>query len=457
MAHFHQQKLQRPDKFNFAIDVVDYRVAEQENLKAIYWASQDESGAQSLTFKNFSRQSKRTAFLLEKLGVKEEMMIMILPRIPAWWEIATVAIRSGIVILPGTTLLTLKDILYKCNKSKASTFAKRNRTSPSLVYLTSGTTGPPKIVQHSQVSYPLALATAGKHWHQLSPGNLFWNTAEQGKSIKTWQNSGATLFIHDDRLPFNPKCLLRILSTYPITTLCAPPLAYRQLVLRQLQPHYMDYPPLALSHCTSWGEALNDEVIIQWQALTGLEIHDGYGRTETVLICANFPSIQSVLVLWETLPLKFIDSEGLKPPPGEDGEIALLISNYPSKVDFFWSLQRREKSFIHSGEKRTYYLTSDKAKQDDDRYFCFVGRVDDVINSSGYPIGPFEVESTFKSHSMVAESAIISSPDLAREEVVKAFDVLAIEDEKVDQVALRKELQEFCEANSVPYGYPRKI
>ncbi|CZR62912.1 uncharacterized protein PAC_12809 [Phialocephala subalpina] len=408
MAHFHHHKLQRPDKFNFAIDVIDHWAVQPGYLNAVYWVSHDQSETQSLTFKYFSRQSNRLASLLEKLDIKaEEMMVMILPRVPAWWEIAVAAIRSGIVIspvrndyptvrvilqvgdVPNTGAISFYSALEQLQTNATVTPMKRHWSSPALVYFTSGTTGLPKMVQHNQVSYPLG-------W-----GKAAWSF------FGAW-NCGATLFIHDDRLPFDPKCLLEILNKYPIATLYTPPLAYRQLVLRQLQTYYLE--------------------------------------RKLCLLCANFPGVSirpgSMGKPAPTVPLHLIDSEGLETAPGVEGEIALLISDHPDSIGFFGlfdgyvnddeTLLRRERTFIHNRESRTYYLTGDKAKRDEDGYFWFVGRSDDVINSSGYRIGPFEVESTLKMHPAVAESAVISSPDPARGEVVKAFVVLAIEFANVD-------------------------
>ncbi|OBT63470.1 hypothetical protein VE03_08116 [Pseudogymnoascus sp. 23342-1-I1] len=528
MAHFYDDVLQRPDRFNFAVDVVDYWAAQPDDLEAMYWVSQDESQKRSLTFKYFSRQSHRVSVLLQRLGIKErDTMVMIVPRVPAWWEIAVGAIRSGIIIAPATTLLTAKDIQYRCAKSKASVFVgdgasvakfltvrdecpsvrtilqvgdvphpgatsfyaslglveadasvedvRRDWNSPSLIYFTSGTSGPPKMVCHNQVSYPLALTTTAKSWYQLAPGKVLWNTAEQGWGKAAWSffgawNCGATLFVYDDRGPFSPQRLLRILHLYPITTMCAAPLAYRQLILQEAKLYYEEYPPMALSHCTAAGEALNDEVIRQWRAISGMEIRDGYGQTETVLLCGNFSGFAirpgSMGKPAPTVPLSIINIDGSETLAGEEGDMAVLINDI-SRKDFFGffdgyinddnTVSRREKIFTKNGEKKVWYLTGDKARRDEDGYFWFVGRSDDVINSSGYRIGPFEVESTLKLHPSVVESAVISSPDPIRGEVVKAFVVLTHQWKDVNQDSLRKALQDFCKTNAAPYKYPRKI
>jgi medium-chain acyl-CoA synthetase len=293
--------------------------------------------------------------------------------------------------------------------------------------------------------------------------------------------------VYDDRGPFKPQRLLKILHRYPITTLCAAPLAYRQLVLQAARDCLKEYPPLALSHCTAAGEALDGEVIKQWHQLTGLEIHDGYGQTESVLLCGNFGKTPirpgSMGTPAPGVPLYIITSTGAEAAVGEEGDIAVLLCNKDGKSSFFGifdgylnddnSLTRNEKIFTKNGETKTWYLTGDKAKRDIDGYFWFVGRSDDVINSSGYRIGttsaqvivkmltmalgPFEVESTLKMHPAVAESAVISSPDPTRGEVVKAFVVLTSEYEDAVHGDLRNELQTFCKTNAAPYKYPRKL
>jgi medium-chain acyl-CoA synthetase len=244
---------------------------------------------------------------------------------------------------------------------------------------------------------------------------------------------------------------------------------------------------LALSHCTAAGEAVNDEVIRQWYKLTSLEIHDGYGQTETILLCGNFSGIPirpgSMGKPAPGVPLHIITSDGTEAAVGKEGDIAVLMSDKRGTNDFFGvfdgyvnddnTLTRREKSFTNNGEVSIWYLTGDRAKRDADGYFWFVGRADDVINSSGYRIGsfesssvvhmltnftgPFEVESTLKKHPAVAESAVISAPDPTRGEVVKAFVVLTSEYQNANQRNLRQELQAFCKKNAAPYKYPRKI
>ena len=531
MAHFTTSPLHRPPHFNFASDVVDYWSTREPPLQAMHWVSADGSEQRELTYRHFSLQSRRIARLLQDLGARKgDIVIMILPRIPEWWELATAALRSGLVICPCTTLLVDKDIEYRVQVSGARFFvgdetsvgkvlkvkaqcpslerviqidgAQRDDvidfrvalrqvpsdggfqkvdlkpTDPSLIFFTSGTTGPPKMVLHNQISYPLAHTLTGKHWLLLEPGKLYWNLSEQGWAKAAWSffgawNCGASLFIMDDRGAFNPRKLLDVIHSYPITTLCAPPTAYRQLVLDESQQYFKSNPPWCLQHCVGAGEPLNESVIKTWQKMSGMEIFDGYGQTETILMCAN--QIRNPIRPGSmgkplpTIPLAVIDADGHEVKPGTEGDIAVLLEDLEGrKHDSFFGifdgyidmktgkLDRRLRSFEGQPGK-SWYLTGDRATRDEDGYFWFVGRSDDVINSSGYRIGPFEVESTLKTHPAVVESAVVASPDRQREEVVKAFIVLTEKASKSDPETLKKEIQDYCKENAAPYKYPRKI
>lgn len=282
---------------------------------------------------------------------------------------------------------------------------------PSLIFFTSGTTGPPKMVLHNQISYPLAHTLTGKHWLELKPGKLYWNLSEQGWAKAAWSffgtwNCGASLFILDDRGAFNPKALLDVIHDYPITTLCAPPTAYRQLVLDESQQYFRSHPPRCLEHCVGAGEPLNESVIKTWQKMSGIQIFDGYGQTETVLMCANQrknpvkPGSMGKPI--PSIPLAVIDTEGREVEPGVEGDIAVLLDDLKgSKQNSFFGvfdgyidmktgkLDRRIRTFnkISDKEDAAWFLTGDRATRDQDGYFWFVGRSDDVINSSGYRIG----------------------------------------------------------------------
>ena len=450
-----------PKSFNFAIDIVDYWAQKNPSQVALHWTSQSLSNTKELTYAHFSQQSHRIASLLSYLSLKQgETLILILPRIPEWWETVTACLRSGVIVCPCTTLLVDKDIEYRLQVSHAAAFIGDETsvskvlkiskncpslrriiqiggraptdvvdfhtaldrvkgsidfptpsflkpTSPALIFFTSGTTGPPKMVLHTQTSYPLAHALTGIHWLQLTPESTYWNLSEQGWAKAAWAffgawNCGATLFVHDDRLPFSPRRTLEVLNKFPITTLCAPPTVYRQLVLQESQKMFAsaEGKPMALKHCCGAGEPLNEGVIRTWKDMTGgMEIFDGYGQTETILTCANQrgnkvkPGSMGKPV--PGVPLVIINTEGGTTKVGEEGDIAIEIDETKNEKERFFGIfegyvdmktgkmDRKVRKFA----KKSYYVTGDRATRDQDGYLWFVGRSDDVINSSGYRIG----------------------------------------------------------------------
>ncbi|WPH00281.1 Hypothetical protein R9X50_00310500 [Acrodontium crateriforme] len=532
MAHYYTPttSLQRPSSFNFAVDVVDYWAKHAPpDTTAMHWISQERQHERRLGFEHFSRQSHRLAVLLcETLSVRQtDRLMLIMPRVPEWWEIATACLRSGVVVCPATTLLVDKDVEFRCNRSGASVFVgdganvekflrvrgncptvkhiiqvgagpfpsevislsdamssiaesavfdgpQPDIKAPAMIYFTSGTTGYPKMVLHNHISYPLAHVITGKHFLRLQPGQLCWVLSEQGWAKAAWAwfgawNCGAGLFIHDDRQPFSAQRTLDVLHNYPITTFCAPPTAYRQLVLDDMRAYYATHRPKALKHCTGAGEPLNPEVIRLWKETSGIEICDGYGQTETVLVCGNFEGNPirpgSMGKPSPGVPLHIVDENGMECNNDVEGDIALQVDLtetssffglFDGYLDAKGSLDRRLRTSNNPSAKQ-WYLTGDRVTRDKEGYFWFVGRSDDVINSSGYRIGPFEVESTLKQHPAVVESAVVSSPDSSRGEVVKAFVVLTPQAAQRDSQSLVQELQGFCKTNAAPYKYPRKI
>lgn len=318
-----------------------------------------------------------------------------------------------------------------------------------------------------------------------------WGKA--GWAVFAAWNCGAALFVEDDRRPFDPIHLLDVLHKYPITTLCAPPTAYRQLVLQASQNHFRKNPPTALEHCVGAGEPLNGEVIRLWKEMSGIQICDGYGQTETILVCGNLEGHEiKVGSMGKPVPgvhMLLVDESGEELPAGLEGNIALSIGD-DSDAPFFGVFDGyiKEDGSIHKPVKisaasdgksteKTLFLTGDRATRDEDGYFWFVGRADDIINSSGYRIGmfshlnssiftsiltkgalgPYEVESVLKQHPGVVESAVVASPDPERVEVVKAFIVLTEEHARRNHDELRKEIQDFCKKMSAPYKYPRRV
>jgi medium-chain acyl-CoA synthetase len=494
-----------PEYFNFAADVVD-RWAEDSTKLAMLWV--DDAGTEiKKSFKQISESAQRLCNVLHQQGVRQgDVVLVILPRNIEWWEVFTACIRMGAVIAPGTTQLTAKDIQYRANTANAACIitnpaiagrfdevqanctsvkskivigaskpgwlfytealkaaapafpaAKTRSSDNCIVYFTSGTTGMPKMTLHTH-AYAIGHRVTGRYWLDLKPQDVHWNVSDTGWAKAAWSsyfgpwNMGAALFVHHtDR--FEPKKTLELLAKHPITTMCGAPTIYRMLVLEDLSKY--KFP--ALRHCVGAGEPLNPEIIEVWKKATGCTIRDGYGQTETVLLCGSFPCIEprfgSMGKPTPGIRLAVIDDKGNVLPPNTEGDIAVGISPQRPVGLFkeYWKEPERTAATLRGG----WYITGDRAYVDPDGYFWFVGRADDVILTSGYRIGPFEVESALIEHPAVAESAVVSSPDETRGEVVKAFVILAPGYKPSE--ALAKELQDHVKKVTAPYKYPRKI
>ena len=505
--------LEVPEYFNFATDVVGKWAADPHKL-AMFWVGQDGERRQ-LTFAHFAEYSSRAANAFAALGIqKGDRVLVMLPRVPEWWESVLGLMKLGAVPIPCTTLLTPKDIQFRAeiaevsaivtdeegaakfdsvraecptirtailvdgdtsrenwtNYSKVVSEASPEFTGPKtrsddacLVYFTSGTVGYPKMVLHTHASYPIGHTITGKYWLDLHEDDLHWNLSEMGWAKAAWSNlfgpwvMGAAMFMQDARGKFNAIETLEMLHNYPITTLCAPPTAYRMMVLDEPIAYLKANPPKALRHCVGAGEPLNPEVIKIWQDVTGMTIRDGYGQTETVLLCANFPPMEvkpgSMGKPSPGFEVSVIDHDGSELPPNKEGDIAVKIK--PQRPTWMFKEYWRNPEASQNCVRGDWYITGDRAYKDEDGYFWFVGRADDVIISAGYRIGPFEVESALKEHPAVAESAVIASPDEMRGEIVKAYVILAPGYTASPQLAT--ELQEHVKRVTAPYKYPREI
>jgi acyl-coenzyme A synthetase/AMP-(fatty) acid ligase len=509
--------LEVPKYYNFATDVVG-RWAQDPHKLAMLWVNQHNE-AKQITFAQFSERSSRAANALAHLGMqKGDRVMVMLPRIPAWWECMLALMKIGVIAIPCTTLLTPKDIEYRvgvaevqgiitdregadkfdevrsqCPSVKFTILAEEDnidieerefwvnyqraiaeassiftgpQTSsddPCLIYFTSGTVGYPKMVLHSHASYPIGHRITAKYWLDLGENDLHLNLGELGWAKAAWSSlfgpwqMGTALFIQDSRGKFDPMETLELLHEYPITTLCAPPTVYRMLVLDEPMTYLQANPPRALRHCVGAGEPLNPEVIKIWEKTTGLTIRDGYGQTETVLLCGNFPSLPvkpgSMGKPSPGFDVSVIDQDGNELPPNKEGDIAVRIK--PQRPPWMFREYWRNPDATAACLRGNWYITGDRAYKDEDGYFWFVGRADDVIISAGYRIGPFEVESALKEHPAVAESAVIASPDEMRGEIVKACVVLA--PGYTPSPELADELQEHVRRVTAPYKYPREI
>lgn len=503
---FAEFKLEVPRYFNWSRDTFD-RWAQDPNKRAMLWVD-DHGNEKEFTFRYFSDRSKQLCNVFTKHGIhKGDRVLVILPRVPQWWEAMIACLRSGTVIIPGTTQLTPKDIKYRFEASEAVavitdednawkvdqvkaecptlktclivgskegwlnyedemadvsadyTAAETESSDPAILYFTSGTTGYPKMTLHTQASYPIGHTITGRFWLDLKPDDLHWNLSDTGWAKAAWSsffgpwNMGAAMFIHHATGKFDGPKTLSLLEKYPITTLCGPPTAYRVFVLEDLKKYQFK----TLRHCVGAGEPLNPEVIDAWKEATGITIRDGYGQTESVLLVGTFPQLEvrpgSMGKPSPGFHVAVIDDDGNELPPGKEGDIAVRIK--PERPVGLFREYWKEPERTASTVRGDWYITGDRAIRDEDGYFWFVGRADDVILSAGYRIGPFEVESALIEHPAVAESAVVASPDEVRGEIVKAFVILAPGYQPSEGLA--KELQEFVKNITAPYKYPREI
>jgi acyl-coenzyme A synthetase/AMP-(fatty) acid ligase len=508
-------RLEVPEHFNVGVDVVDRWAASMPDAEALFWVG--EGGVERhVSYAELAERSNRVASALERLGLERgDRVLVVLPRVVAWWEALTGLFKAGLVAAPGTMLLTARDLAYRLEAGEAAAvlvdaslrqrvdeaLAQAGRSlrariavdsdgapardgwlafedliaaapaeraplatrseEPALLYFTSGTTAHPKMVLHSHASYAIGHAATGRYWLDLRPGDLHWNISDTGWAKAAWSSyfgpliCGATLFIQHSTGRFSGSDILRYLGAYPITTLCGAPTVYRMLVQEDLAG--LRCP--TLRHCVAAGEPLNPEVIEVWRRATGLLIRDGYGQTETVLLAGNFPPLAvkpgSMGKAAPGIDLAVIGHDDAVLPPGQEGDIAVALT--PTRpVGLFLGYWRNPEAMGQSfSADGRWYRTGDRGMVDEDGYFWFIGRADDVILSAGYRIGPFEVESALLEHPAVAESAAVASPDPIRGEIVKAFVVLAAGQTASD--ALASELQEHVRRVTAPYKYPREV
>ncbi|XP_040212790.1 acyl-coenzyme A synthetase ACSM3, mitochondrial isoform X2 [Rana temporaria] len=505
-----------PEYFNFASDVLDkWTAAEKDGTKKpnhALWLIDGTGKEIQWSFEELGFHSRKVANILsDACDLKPgDRVIVILPRLPEWWLLNVACLRAGLVLIPGTTQLTAKDILHRLQASEAKciithddlapvidnitaqapclknkmvvsgspregwlsfqellqaasdthTCVRTRSTDPMTIYFTSGTTGAPKMTEHSHCSFPIGLTVNARYWLDLLPSDVFWNASDTGWAKSAWSSvfspwiQGSCVFAHS--MPrFDAAVILETLVKYPVTTFCSAPTLYRMMVLHNLD----SYKFKSLKHCVSAGEPINPQVMEQWKAATGLDIYEGYGQTETVLICGNFKGMKikpgSIGKPSPAYDVQIVDGGGNILPLHQEGDIGVRIS--PQKPFCLFSQYTGEPEKTASTQRGDFYLTGDRAIKDEDGYFWFVGRSDDIILSSGYRIGPFEIESALIEHPAVIESAVVSSPDPIRGEVVKAFIVLSPTYSGQDPGKLISELQEHVKQVTAPYKYPRKI
>ena len=494
--------------FNFSYDVMDVIAKEEPSRRAMLWCTEN-GNERTFTFKDLSDYSSKAANLFASYGIKKgDKVMLILKRHYQFWFAILALHKLGATAVPATNMLTKKDLLYRFNaaeisaivctatgditthvdnackeydkisskftvngkhdgwvdfdeevEAQSSSFDRVDipETSQMLLYFTSGTTGYPKMVAHDY-TYPLAHILTAKHWHNVDPEGLHLTLSETGWAKSVWGKlygqffMGAGIFVCDFN-KFAPVDLLPMFEKYNITTFCAPPTMFRFFIKEDLAKYDLS----SLKYATIAGEALNPEVYNQFKAATGLKLMEGFGQTETTLQIVNTvgmePKPGSMGKPSPAYDVDLVDDDCNSVPTGAVGEIVLKIPN--EKVVGLFSGYYKDEEQVKKVWYNGYYHTGDTAWKDEDGYYWYVGRTDDIIKSSGYRIGPFEIESVLMEHKSVLECAITGVPDEIRGQIIMATIVLAKGYEPSD--ALKKELQNHVKKQTAPYKYPRII
>ena len=498
------------EKFNFAFDILDEIATKDPDKLAMIHISKDKT-ERRFTFKDIKKESNRAANYLKSLGIKKgDRVLLVLKRHYQYWFIMMALNKLGAIAIPATNQLQPHDYDYRFNAAGVSTVIATadgdvtdniekalpisptvttkiivngekdgwrnfdeeytlfsthfNRTEDTacgedlmLMFFTSGTTGYPKIAAHSY-TYALGHFHTAKYWHGVDPNGIHftisdtgWAKSMWGKLYGQWLSEGA-IFVYDfDR--FDASEILPMFAKYQITTFCAPPTMLRMLVKEDISKYDLS----SVKHMTTAGEALNPEVYKQFEKITGLQIMEGFGQTESTMIIGNMLGApHKIGSMGKPAPIydvKIVDSDGNEVEDGETGEIVIKTSD---KVPYglfkgYYNDDEKTKEVWHDG----FYHTGDTAWRDEDGFFWYVGRVDDVIKSSGYRIGPFEIESVIMELPYVLECGVSAEPDEVRGQVVKASIVLVKGTEPTEE--LKKEIQNYVKNNTAPYKYPRIV
>ncbi len=504
--------IQVPENFNFAYDVVDEIARETPDKIAMVWCN-DAGEEKVFTFQDMKIYSDKAANFFVSAGIRKgDPVMLILKRRFEFWFCILALHKIGAITIPATHLLTEKDIVYRNNaadikmivcvaepevimhvetaEKKSPTFKVKalidhdregwlNFTTElksssaefvrppvadrpqnddvMLLYFTSGTTGMPKMVNHNYI-YPLGHILTAKYWQNVQDNGLHltvadtgWAKSAWGKLYGQWLSGSAVMTFDFDK--FVPKHLLEVIEKYHVTTFCAPPTIYRFLIKEDLKKFDLS----ALKYCVVAGEPLNPEVYKQFFEATGLKLMEGYGQTELTVAMATFswmePKPGSMGKPSPGYQIDLVDEDGNSCEIGDEGQIVIYTEPTPPSGMFggYYRDEQLTRKVWHDG----VYYTGDMAWRDEDGYFWFVGRADDVIKSSGYRIGPFEVESALIEHPAVLECAITAVPDPDRGQVVKATIVLSKNYQPSDELA--KELQEHVKRVTAPYKYPRIV
>ena len=501
-----------PENFNFAYDVMDVWAEEQPDKVALIWTN-DEGEEKIFTFADLKRESDQTAAYFASLGIGHgDMVMIILKRRYEWWLTMLALHKLGAIAIPATHMLTKHDIVYRNNRASvraivcvgedyvltqvsdamsesptvqtlisvgpevpdgfhdwhkerqnAPAFVRPNHVNTNddtmLMYFTSGTSGEPKMVAHDFL-YALGHLVTGVFWHNLSEDSIHLTVADTGWGKAVWGKfygqwfAGAAVFVFDHE-KFTAEKILRKIEQYHITSFCAPPTVYRFMI----REDFSQYDLSSLRYCCTAGEALNAAVYDRFYELTGIRLMEGFGQTETCMTLGTMP--------WMTpkpgsmgkpnaqYDIDLLRPDGTSCEDGEKGQIVVRVGDV-KPLGLFKGYYRDDQLTRKAWHDGIYY-TGDMSWRDEDGYYWFVGRIDDVIKSSGYRIGPFEVESAMMTHPAVVECAITGVPDDIRGMVVKATVVLGKEWKDKAGDELVKELQNHVKHETAPYKYPRII
>ena len=507
-----------PETFNFAYDVMDEWAKIGPNKLALLWTSERGEELRA-TYAEFKEQTDQAAAYFLSLGIgRGDKVMLILKRHYQWWVSMMALCKIGVVAIPATHMLTASDIVYRNQRAsvkaiicvndeyvttqvkeampksptveilvavnslaqkdkpvaegfhdwfaevdKAPAFIRPECVNVNedtlLMYFTSGTSGEPKMVAHDHL-YALGHLVTGVFWHNLDDSGIHLTVADTGWGKTVWGKlygqwfAGATVFVYDHE-KFKAEKIMRMMERYHITSFCAPPTIYRFM----LQEDFSQYDLSALKYCTTAGEALEPVVYQKFYELSGIKMMEGFGQTETTMTLGTFPWIKpkpgSMGKPNPQYDIKLLKSDGSPCEEGEKGEICIDTS--AGKPIGLFKGYYRDSELTEKVWHDNLYHTGDLAWRDEEGYFWFVGRADDVIKSSGYRIGPFEVESALMTHPAVVECAVTGVPDEIRGMVVKATVVLANEWKGRADDSLVKELQNHVKHVTAPYKYPRII
>jgi len=500
-----------PARFNPVLDIVERWATEEAEAVALVSIDAQGQSARSQTVYELAMLSRQMASVLLRLGVtKRERVMIMMSRIPAWYTATLGTLRIGAVAIPTPNQCTARDVAYRIKAARPVALiadeAAASRlgdvvteqdapvshrivwtstgrkfadwrdldtlldelgngetpedptaiTDPSLIFFTSGTVSYPKMVLHRQ-SYALGHVATARDWHGVGRGDRHWTIADTGWAKAAWgslfgQWHERATVVQADLVKPTAAEILRTIQTHQVTSLCAPPTLYRMLVQESLDAYDLG----SLRECTAAGEPLNPQVIRAWRAGTGLTIRDGYGQSESTLLVANTVGMQirpgSMGRPISGYEVAILDDQGGRLSTGQVGNISVRAEPRPAGLfSEYLDSEEATRGVFRAG----WYFTGDKASVDEEGYFWFLSRTDDVITSAAYRIGPFEVESVLIEHEAVVEAAVVGRDDPERTQIVCAFVILAKGIAASD--ALTQELQEHVKRLTAPYKYPREI